>query len=82
MSNCFLKGKQRIISRYRKHQSVKLIGILNYKTGHVYVQEEESYTTDMFLEFIQNVLKQYPAGRIVMILDNARVYHAKLIQLF
>lgn len=82
MNNWFLKGKQRIIPTYGKHQSVKLIGVLNYETGRVYVQEEERYTADIFLEFLENVLKQYPTGKIVMILDNARIHHAKLIQPF
>lgn len=26
------------------------------------------------------MLKEYPKGKIVMILDNARIHHAKLIQ--
>ena len=49
---------------------------------NVYVQEEERYTADIFLEFLKKVLKQYPTGKIVMILDNARIHHAKLIQPF
>ena len=56
--------------------------MLNYETGHVYVQEEERYTADIFLEFLENVLKQYPTGKLVIILDNARIHHAKLIQPF
>ena len=82
VNNWFPKGKQRIIPTYGNNKSVKLIGILNYETGHVYVQEEERYTADIFLEFLKKVLKQYPTGKIVMILDNARIHHAKLIQLF
>lgn len=80
--NWFLKGKQKIIPTYGKHHSVKVIGILNYETGHVYVQEEERYTADVFLNFLENVLKQYPTGKVVMILDNARIHHAKIIQPF
>jgi hypothetical protein len=26
-------------------------------------------------------LREYPTGKIVMVLDNARIHHAKLIQL-
>ena len=32
--------------------------------------------------FLKTVLKQYPTGKIVMILDNDRIHHAKLIQPF
>jgi transposase len=76
----FLKGKQRIIPTYGKHQGIKLLGILNYETGHVYCEENEKYDAEVFLNFLKNVLILYPTGKIVMILDNARIHHAKLIQ--
>ncbi|MCM3736999.1 IS630 family transposase [Bacillus cytotoxicus] len=78
----FLKGKQRIIPTYGKHQGVKLIGTLNYETGDLFCVEEERYDAEAFLRFLQNVLERYPTGKIVMILDNARIHHAKLIQPF
>lgn len=78
----FLRGKQRIVPTYGKHRGVKLLGILNYETGHIYVEEHESYDAQVFLSFLKSVLKQYPTGKIVMIVDNARIHHAKLIQPF
>nr|BAD18133.1 transposase B of IS642 [Halalkalibacterium halodurans] len=78
----FLKGKQRIIPTYGKHQGVKLIGTLNYETGDVLCVEEERYDAEAFLRFLQKVLKHYPTGKIVMVLDNARIHHAKLIEPF
>ena len=58
-----------------------MIGILNYEIGRVYVQEEQ-YTADIFLKFLENVLKEYPNGKVVLILNHARIHHAKLIQPF
>ncbi len=78
----FPKGKQRIIPTYGKHRGVKLLGILNYETGHIFCKEEESYDAQVFQNFLKEVLIQYPTGKIVMILDNARIHHAKLIQPF
>lgn len=78
----FLKGKQRIVPTYGKHHGVKLLGILNYETGHIYVEQHESYDAQVFLNFLKSVLKQYPTGKIVMVVDNARIHHAKLIQPF
>jgi len=78
----FEKGKQRIIPTYGKHHGVKLLGILNYETGEVFCQEEEQYNAKVFLSFLKKVVEKYPTGRIVMILDNARIHHAKLIQPF
>jgi len=78
----FERGKQRIIPTYGKHKGVKLLGVLNYETGHVYCIEEEKYDAEVFMNFLQKVLKLYPTGRIVMILDNARIHHAKMLEPF
>lgn len=78
----FVKGKQRIIPTFGKHQGLKLIGTLNDETGEVFCIEKECYDAETFLRFLQLVLERYPTGKIVMILDNARIHHAKLIQPF
>ncbi|QAA35314.1 IS630 family transposase [Clostridium manihotivorum] len=78
----FVKGQQRKIPTYGKNAGVKLIGILDYETGHVYCEEHDKYDAVVFLEFLKKVLSQYPKGKIVIVLDNARIHHAKLIQPF
>ncbi|WP_267897299.1 IS630 family transposase [Peribacillus saganii] len=78
----FLKGKQRLIPTYGQHRGAKLLGTLNYETGEVFVAEAHRYDAKVFLEFLKLVLLKYPDGKIVMILDNARIHHAKLIQPF
>lgn len=82
MKTWFPKGKQRIISTYGKHEGVKLVGILDYETGKVYTEEHKQYDAQVFLSFLVNVLKVYPDGKIVMILDNAKIHHAKLLNNF
>ena len=78
----FIKGHQRKIPTYGKNAGVKLIGTLDYVTGNVYCEEHERYDAKVFLDFLKEVLSRYPKGKIVMILDNARIHHAKLIQPF
>ena len=78
----FHKGKQRIIPTYGKHEGVKLLGILNYETGRIYCEEHEKYDAEVFLGFLKNILKLYPVGKIVMILDNSRIHHAILLESF
>jgi transposase len=78
----FLKGKQRLIPTYGQHKGVKLIGTLNYETGEILCTEEERYDAEAFLRFLEHVLSHYRSGKIVMILDHARIHHAKLIQPF
>ena len=82
MKTWFPKGKQRIIPTYGKHEGVKLVGILDYETGHVYVEEHKKYDAGVFLQFLKNVLSQYQDGKIVIILDNAKIHHAKLLREF
>jgi transposase len=76
----FLRGKQRIIKTTGKHHGVKLLATLDYSTGQVVWQEDEQYTAETFLSFLQKVVFQYPTGKIVIVLDNARIHHAKLLQ--
>lgn len=78
----FLKGKQRLIPTYGQHKGVKLIGTLDYETGDIVCIEEEKYDASAFLRFLANLLEVYPTGKIVLILDNARIHHAKLLHPF
>lgn len=82
MKTWFPKGKQRIIPTYGKHEGVKLVGIPDYETGHVYVEEHKKYDAEVFLQFLKNVLSQYPEGKIAIILDNTKLHHAKLLKEF
>jgi transposase len=76
----FERGKQRIIKTFGKHRGVKLVGYLNYETGEIYCEEHESYDAGVFLGFLKNVLSRNKYGKTVIILDNARIHHAKLLE--
>lgn len=78
----FEKGKQRIIKTTGKHRGVKLLATVDYITGQIVWQEDEQYTAETFLSFLKKVTVAYPTGNIVMVLDNARVHHAKLLEPF
>jgi len=82
MKSWFPKGHQRLIKTYGKHESLKLIGILNYETGMVYVEEAEEFNALIFLGFLERTLALYPIGKIVMVLDNSKVHHAILLNDF
>ena len=79
-STWFKKGKQRIIPTHGQHRGVKLIGTLDYETGEILCVEEEKYDAVTFKKFLVKVLTHYPTGKIVMILDNARIHHANYLQ--
>jgi transposase len=78
----FPKGKQKIIRTYGKHCGAKLIAVLDYVTGEVFCVQEEQYTAVEFKSFLEKVLEKYSDKKIIMILDNARIHHAKLLKQF
>ena len=78
----FIKGRQKVIQTYGKQEGVKLLGVLDYETGKVYVEDHKSYDAQVFMSFLDHVLEKYPTGNIVMILDNAKIHHAKLLTQF
>lgn len=78
----FLRGKQRKIRTYGKHEGAKLFAALDYETGHVIHREEDVYNAEAFTRFLKQTLDAYPSGKIVMILDNGRIHHAAAIQPF
>jgi transposase len=82
MMSWFPKGEQRIIPTYGKHTGAKLVGILDYATGKIYVEEHEKYDAKTFLAFLKKVLLLYPKGKIIMVLDNAKIHHAMLLNDF
>jgi hypothetical protein len=80
MKSWFPKGEQRLIKTYGKHESIKLIGVLNYETGKVHIEEAEEFNAQVFLDFLVKVLAWYPDGDVVMVLDNSKVHHAILLK--
>jgi transposase len=78
----FEKGKQRVIRTTGKHRGVKLLSTVDYCNGNIVWHEDEEYTAGTFLDFLKKVLEAYPSGTITMVLDNARIHHAKLLEPF
>lgn len=75
----FLRGKQRIIQTTGKHRGVKLLATVDYATGQIVWQE--IYRRDLF-DVPPKGPGGLPCGAIVIVLDNARIHHAKLLQPF
>lgn len=72
----FEKGTQRVIRITGKHRGVKLLATVDYSSGKIVWHEDEEYTAETFLIFLNKVLIAYPFGTITMVLDNARIHHA------
>lgn len=67
-------------SDYRQTPWCKTLATtVNYATGRIVWQEDERYTSETFLSFLKKFIQEYPTDKIVMVLDKARVHHAKLL---
>lgn len=79
-STWFLKGRQKKIKTYGQHKGVGLFGVLDYQKGRVLCDVSEELTAQAFQSFIENtVLPAYSGKRIIMILDNSKIHHAKIL---
>ncbi|MFE6072930.1 transposase [Paenibacillus sp. NPDC057886] len=54
--NWFLKGQQRKIPTYSRHEGAKLLAVVNYEMGRVTHQEVEECDTAAFKRFLERVL--------------------------
>lgn len=45
-------------------------------------QDGERYDAPAFIQFLKTILKRYPTGKIIMVLDNGKIHHAAQVQLF
>ncbi len=52
----FSQKKQRKIPTYGAHQSVKLLGVLDYEKGNILCMEEERFDAKVFLSFFNKYL--------------------------
>lgn len=79
----FLKGQQKKIKTYGQHKGVGLFGILDYQKGRVLCNVAEQLTAQNFQAFLENsVFPAYPDKKIIMILDNSKIHHAKILEPF
>lgn len=78
-----IKGRQRKIKTYGQHKGVGLFGVLDYKRGNIIVDVAEQLNTQAFQAFLEtNVLPTYAGKKIIMILDNGKIHHAKMLAPF
>ncbi|WP_244411282.1 IS630 family transposase [Parageobacillus thermoglucosidasius] len=77
-----VKGRQKQIPTYGHHATVSLLGGVNIETGEFHCMETNQCDAQAFLQFLQYTLDQYPDKHVVMVLDNAKIHRAKILQPF
>lgn len=84
LTRCWaVKGHQPEVLTLGGRKRQHLIGALDPQKGRVYVEFIDTLKAPQFQEFLEGVIKFYrEAGKIVMVLDNARAHHAKFLKPF
>ncbi|MGW9019007.1 IS630 family transposase [Priestia megaterium] len=77
-----VKGKQKQIPTYGHHATVSLFGCVNVRNGEFLCMETNQCNAQSFYAFLRYTLAQYEDQHVIMILDNARIHHAKILKPF
>ncbi|WP_412729533.1 transposase [Geobacillus stearothermophilus] len=75
-----MKGRPKQISTYRYHVTVNLLGDVNIGIGEFLYMETDQCMYKLFCSFFNIHLEQYPDQHVVMVWDNAKVHHVKILQ--
>jgi len=78
-----LKGLQPEIATYGGRLRQPLIGAVEPLAGRVHVAFSKTLKTQQFQDFLDGLIVRYKdAGKILMVLDNARAHHSKELEPF
>ena len=78
-----VKGKQPIVKqKQNRRERQTMFGCVEPETGKVVAKRADRGNAKTFKQFLLKVMHEYPDKKIVMILDNVRYHHAKMLQSF
>ena len=75
-------GHQPIIPQIGGHKGVHIIGAVDPRGDRGFFRFTPRLKAPQFIEFIEYLLHEIPTGKIYLVLDNAKVHHAILVQNF
>ncbi|MBK5490960.1 IS630 family transposase [Bacillus mycoides] len=78
----FAKGKQKKIAVLGKRITASLFGTIDVITGKFICTKADTCNAETFQQFLNYVLKEYENKHVVLVLDNARYHHAKILKSF
>ncbi|KFZ43696.1 IS630 family transposase [Anoxybacillus sp. KU2-6(11)] len=75
-------GNQKQVPSYGHHAHVSIFGAVDVQQGDVVFHRASSANAETFLDFLRLLKKKYADRFIVLVLDNARIHHANMVQAF
>ncbi len=76
------KGKTKHLKTNNGRQRININGAINLETKQVIYVEDERINAQTMIALLKQILKAQKEGKIHIILDNARYYHAMLVKEF
>jgi putative transposase len=78
-----LKGKTPVVKSPSGRERQQIIGALRPSTGEVISAFAKNLKAPAFIKFLKHVIRFYKsAGKIYLVIDNAKSHHAKIVQRF
>ncbi|MHA1682560.1 MAG: IS630 family transposase [Promethearchaeota archaeon] len=78
-----LKGKTPVVQSPGGMKRQQIIGALRIDTGEVTCAFAKNLKAPNFIKFLKGLIRRYKnAGKIYLVIDNARSHHAKIVQKF
>ncbi|WP_318256412.1 IS630 family transposase [Anoxybacillus flavithermus] len=75
-------GNQKQVPSYGHHAHVSIFGAVDVQQGDVVFHRTSSANAETFLDFLRRLKEKYADQFLVLVLDNARIHHAKMVQAF
>ncbi|MGZ0084808.1 transposase [Caldibacillus thermoamylovorans] len=75
-------GHQKQVPTFGHHAHVSLFGEVNIHDGETVLHPAGAANATTFLDFLRVLKERYPDRLIVLVLDNARIHHAKMVREF
>ena len=75
-------GNQKQVPSYGHHAHVSVFGAVDVQQGNIVLHRASSANAETFLDFLRLLKEKYSDRFIVLVLDNARIHHANMVQAF
>ncbi|QNU19717.1 transposase [Geobacillus zalihae] len=72
-------GRQKQVPTFGHHAHVSLFDAVNVHDGETVLYQAGAANATTFLDFLRILKERYPDRLIVLVLDNARIHHAKMV---
>ncbi|MGG1559274.1 transposase [Geobacillus thermoleovorans] len=73
-------GHQKQVPTFGHHAHVSLFGAVHVHDGETVLHPAGAANATTFLDFLRVLKERYPDRLIVLVLDNARIHHAKMVR--